>query len=165
MRYLGPWRFRGATGVRANGDNNYYHPERAGEHDKNHNGKELLRAYRWSTFFIPPTTRLAANPQGDVKEMRYVQHFAISVMSLASLILVSACGTTSTSKETTTTYVPAPPAQVVVQAPAEAPPPPTTTTSTSSDRTSDSTTSQPGTGTENTTSSHHSESTTVTPSN
>jgi hypothetical protein len=164
MRYLGPCRPR-AAGGRANGDNDYHDPDPAGEHDQNHNGKELLRALRPGTFSIGQTTA-AANLQGDVKEMKCVQRFAISVMSLASLILVSACGTTSTTKETTTTYVPAPPAQVIAQAPAQAPPPPpTTTTSTSSDRTSDSTTSEPGTGTETTTSSHHSESSTVTPSN
>lgn len=166
MRCLGPGRFRGAAGVRANADDDYYHPNRPGGHDKNHNGKELLKELpSGGRCFVRPTGPLA-NLQGDVKEMKCVQRFAISVMSLASLVLVSACGTTSTTKETTTTYVPAPAAQVVAQAPAQAPPPPpTTTTSTSSDRTSDSTTFQPGAGTENTTSRHHSESTTVTPSN
>ena len=46
MRNLVTGRFRGAAGVRAIADNDYYHPECAGEHDKNHNGKEqhLLNA-------------------------------------------------------------------------------------------------------------------------
>src|ERR1700683_2689409 len=89
-------------------------------------------------------TRLAVNSQGDVKEMKFVQGFAVSVMGAAFVMLVSACGTDS--KETTT-YVPVPPPQVVVQAPAVVPPPPpTTTTSTSSDRASYSTSSEPGTG-------------------
>jgi hypothetical protein len=55
--------------------------------------------------------------RGDVKEVKCVQCLAISMMGLALVVFVSACGTTRTSKETTTTYVPAPPAQVVVQAP------------------------------------------------
>ena len=56
--------------------------------------------------------------------MNYVKRFAISAMSLALVISVGACGTTThSSKETTTTYVPTPMAQDVVQAPAVVPEP------------------------------------------
>jgi hypothetical protein len=46
MRNLGPCRFRGAAGVRAIADNDYYHSECASKHDKNHDGKDqhLLNA-------------------------------------------------------------------------------------------------------------------------
>jgi hypothetical protein len=39
MRNLGPCRFRGATGVGAIADNDYYQPECSCQHDKNYNGK------------------------------------------------------------------------------------------------------------------------------
>ena len=57
MRYLGPCRPRDAAGVRANGDHDYHHPDRAAEHDQNHNRKELLRAPGSGTFVIWPTSR------------------------------------------------------------------------------------------------------------
>jgi len=44
MRNLGSCRPRDAAGVRTYRDNDYHHSDRAGEHDKNHNGEELLRA-------------------------------------------------------------------------------------------------------------------------
>ena len=50
MRNLGANRAGGAAGVRANGNHDYYHPGRTGEHDKNHNGKKLLRAPLSSTL-------------------------------------------------------------------------------------------------------------------
>ena len=57
MRYLGPCRPRDAAGVRANGDHDYHHPDRAAEHDQNHNRKELLRAPGSGTFVMRPTSR------------------------------------------------------------------------------------------------------------
>jgi hypothetical protein len=94
-----------------------------------------------------------------------IQRFAISVMGVAALILVTGCSTSTKEVDTRTTYVPAAPAQVIVQAPpVEAVPPPTTTVSTSSDRSRYSTDSG-NAGTVDSSSSHHSESTTVTPSN
>jgi hypothetical protein len=61
MRNLVPCRFRGAAGVRAIADNDYYHPECAGEHDKNHNGKEqhLLNAgIEWQQLKSIPLSRV-----------------------------------------------------------------------------------------------------------
>jgi hypothetical protein len=69
MRDLGTCRFRGAAGVGAIADNDYYHSECPAEHDKNHNGEDqhLLNAGDWQRLkSIPLSMRVqfSSGPQG-----------------------------------------------------------------------------------------------------